>query len=51
MRTGGGGRLAGVGPLMLLLDTHALVWLASDQEQITDRGQAMIRESAGRLFM
>jgi PIN domain nuclease of toxin-antitoxin system len=36
---------------MLLLDTHALVWLASDQEQLTDRGRAMIRESAGRLFM
>lgn len=36
---------------MLLLDTHALVWLASDQEQLTDRGRALIRESAGRLFM
>lgn len=36
---------------MLLLDTHALVWLASDQEQLTDRGRSLIRESAGRLFM
>lgn len=36
---------------MLLLDTHALVWLASDREQFTDRGRALIRESAGRLFM
>jgi PIN domain nuclease of toxin-antitoxin system len=36
---------------MLLLDTHALVWLASDQQQFTDRGKALIRESAGRLFM
>jgi PIN domain nuclease of toxin-antitoxin system len=36
---------------MLLLDTHALVWLASDQEQLTDVGKAMIRQFAGRLFM
>jgi PIN domain nuclease of toxin-antitoxin system len=36
---------------MLLLDTHALVWLASDREQLTPNGQAAIRGSAGRLFM
>lgn len=36
---------------MLLLDTHALVWLASDQEQLSGRGKALIRDSAGRLFM
>jgi PIN domain nuclease of toxin-antitoxin system len=36
---------------MLLLDTHALVWLAADQDQLTDRGKAVIRRSAGRLFM
>jgi PIN domain nuclease of toxin-antitoxin system len=36
---------------MLLLDTHALVWLASDQEQLTSRGKSLIREAAGRLFM
>jgi PIN domain nuclease of toxin-antitoxin system len=36
---------------MLLLDTHALVWLASDQEQLTSRGKTAIREAAGRLFM
>jgi PIN domain nuclease of toxin-antitoxin system len=36
---------------MLLLDTHALIWLASDQGQLTARGKAAIREAAGRLFM
>jgi PIN domain nuclease of toxin-antitoxin system len=36
---------------MLLLDTHALVWLASDREQLTPNGQAAIRGSAGQLFM
>lgn len=36
---------------MLLLDTHAFVWLASDQGQFTGRGKAAIRESAGRLFV
>jgi len=36
---------------MLLLDTHALVWLASDQEQLTSHGKTLIREAAGRLFM
>lgn len=36
---------------MLLLDTHAFVWLAADQDQLTGRGKAAIRESAGRLFV
>ena len=36
---------------MLLLDTHALVWLASDQKQLTALGKARIREAAGSLFM
>jgi len=27
---------------MLLLDTHALVWLASDQTQLTRAGKACI---------
>lgn len=36
---------------MLLLDTHALVWLASDQDQLSDRGKSIIRDAAGRLFM
>lgn len=36
---------------MLLLDTHAFVWLASDEKQFTERGKATIRESADRLFM
>ena len=29
---------------MLLLDTHALVWLASDRKQLTENGQAAIRQ-------
>lgn len=36
---------------MLLLDTHALVWLASDQELLTEHGKARIRKAAGRLFL
>ncbi len=36
---------------MLLLDTHALVWLASDRKQLTENGQAAIRQSSGRIFM
>jgi len=36
---------------MLLLDTHAFVWLASDQELLTDIGKDAIRQAAGRLFM
>ena len=36
---------------MLLLDTHALVWLASDQEQLTEQGRTAIRRAAGRLFL
>jgi PIN domain nuclease of toxin-antitoxin system len=36
---------------MLLLDTHALIWLASDQSQLTARGKAAIRAAAGRIFM
>lgn len=36
---------------MLLLDTHALVWLASDQRLLTEHGKDAIRQAAGRLFM
>lgn len=36
---------------MLLLDTHALVWLASDQTQLTSAGKACVRQAAGRLFV
>jgi PIN domain nuclease of toxin-antitoxin system len=36
---------------MLLLDTHALVWLASDQEQLTNQGKSLIRQAAGGLFI
>jgi PIN domain nuclease of toxin-antitoxin system len=34
---------------MLLLDTHAFVWLASDQTQLTPAGKAAIRAAAGAL--
>jgi PIN domain nuclease of toxin-antitoxin system len=34
---------------MLLLDTHAFVWLASDQTQLTAAGKAAIRAAAGAL--
>jgi len=36
---------------MLLLDTHAFVWLASDQTQLTPVGKKRIRQAAGRLFI
>jgi PIN domain nuclease of toxin-antitoxin system len=36
---------------MLLLDTHALVWLASDQTQLTDLGKTLIQRASGRLFL
>lgn len=36
---------------MLLLDTHALVWLASDQSLLTEHGRDVIRRAAGRLFL
>lgn len=36
---------------MLLLDTHALVWLASDQKNLSDRGKEAIRRAAGRVFV
>ena len=36
---------------MLLLDTHAFVWLASDQKLLTEHGKTLIRQAAGRLFM
>jgi PIN domain nuclease of toxin-antitoxin system len=42
--------LAGNGSLMLLLDTHALVFLASDQRKLTPHGKSLLRQSAGRLF-
>lgn len=35
---------------MLLLDTHALVFLASDQKKLTPRGKSLLRQSVGRLF-
>jgi len=36
---------------MLMLDTHALVWLASDQSKLTPDAKAVIREHAGDLCM
>lgn len=35
---------------MLLLDTHALVWLASDQQLLSRRAKAVLRKAAGGLF-
>ena len=36
---------------MILLDTHAVVWLASDQEKLTKRAEELIRSNAGQLYM
>ena len=36
---------------MLLLDTHAFVWLVSDQAQLPASAQAAIRANAGTLFL
>ena len=36
---------------MLLLDTHAFVWLASDQRQLSGRAVATVRQSAGQLYL
>lgn len=34
---------------MLLLDTHALIWLATDLSQLTDNAKAAIRYHASDL--
>lgn len=39
--------MAGDGSLMLLLDTHALVFLASDQKKLTSHGKSLLRQAAG----
>ena len=36
---------------MILLDTHAIVWLASDQDRLTEKGRALIRDNAGQLYV
>lgn len=36
---------------MLLLDTHALVWLASDQTRLSQNARAAIRSSAGAIHV
>lgn len=36
---------------MLLLDTHAYIWLASDQSQLSPTGLEAITRSAGQLYM
>jgi hypothetical protein len=28
---------------MMLLDTHAIIWLASDQDRLTEKGRELIR--------
>lgn len=35
---------------MLLLDTHAIIWLASDLSQIPSATQRAIRDQAGKLL-
>ncbi|MDF7801697.1 type II toxin-antitoxin system VapC family toxin [Pontiellaceae bacterium B1224] len=37
--------------LMLLLDTHTFIWLASDRSLLSDRVLKMIQEESGRLFI
>ncbi|MDA0323014.1 MAG: type II toxin-antitoxin system VapC family toxin [Verrucomicrobia bacterium] len=36
---------------MLLLDTHAFVWLVSDADRLSDRAKAAIRSNAGELYL
>jgi len=36
---------------MLLLDTHAFVWLASDQRKLTKTAKDALREHAGALLL
>lgn len=36
---------------MILLDTHAVVWLASDQDKLTENAKELIRSNAGRLYL
>jgi len=36
---------------MLLLDTHALIWLATDLNQLTPKVKKSIRENSERLYV
>lgn len=36
---------------MLLLDTHAFVWLASDTNKLSDAAKAAIQKESGSLFI
>jgi PIN domain nuclease of toxin-antitoxin system len=36
---------------MILLDTHAVVWLASDQDKLSENAKELIRSNAGRLYL
>lgn len=36
---------------MILLDTHTVVWLASDQEKLTKKGRELIRDNADQLYL
>lgn len=37
--------------MMLLLDTCALLWLAADQDRLSDRAKTALGDSAGSLFV
>ena len=36
---------------MILLDTHALIWLAADQKMLSKRARSSIQLHAGQLFV
>ena len=36
---------------MLLLDTHAFVWLASDLDRLPERAKAAVTDNAGALYV
>jgi PIN domain nuclease of toxin-antitoxin system len=36
---------------MILLDTHAVVWLASDQDKLTENAKGLIRSNAGQIYL
>jgi len=36
---------------MIILDTHAVVWLASDQDKLTEKGKGLISSNAGQLYL
>ena len=36
---------------MILFDTHVAVWLASDQDKLTEKARDLIRSNAGQLYL